>query len=124
MEQVVLVALGGAVGAAGRYGLSLAPWKGAFPGMTLLTNLLGAVCIGFLAGLALRQRLDDRWLLFWKTGVCGGFTTFSTFSLETVGLLEQGRYGLGTLYVLASVILCLLGVAVGRGISLRLFPVS
>ena len=76
------VALGGAIGAMGRYAISLIPAKTAFPILTLITNFLGAVLIGFIVGLvSKRDDLSPSVVLFWKTGVCGGFTTFSTFSL-------------------------------------------
>ena len=114
MGSVLLVGAGGALGAVGRYGLSLLPWRGDFPLPTLLTNLLGAVLIGFIAGLAGRGRLPSGWTLFWKTGVCGGFTTFSTFSLESLVLLEDGRPVLFGGYVLLSVTLCLAGVWLGK----------
>lgn len=110
--EFLLVGLGGALGAMGRYGISLLPWGGTFPLLTLLTNLLGAVAIGCVAGLS-GGVLSPGWTLFWKTGVCGGFTTFSTFSLETLNLVRQGRWGLGTLYALLSVGLCLGGVWCG-----------
>ena len=122
MGSVLLVGTGGALGAMGRYGLSLLPWRGEFPLLTLLTNLLGAVLIGFIAGLAGRGRLNPSAALFWKTGVCGGFTTFSTFSLETVDLLESGQWCKGGGYVLASVALCLAGVALGRTLVRSLAP--
>ena len=105
---------GGAVGAAGRYGLSLLPCKGDFPLLTLCTNLLGALLIGFVAGLAGRGQLSPGWTLFWKTGVCGGFTTFSTFSLESLTLLERGRWLAGGAYMALSLGLCLAGVLAGR----------
>ena len=117
MGSVLLVGAGGALGAVGRYGLSLLPWRGDFPLPTLLTNLLGAVLIGFIAGLAGRGRLPSGWTLFWKTGVCGGFTTFSTFSLESFTLLERGKWLLCGGYMFLSVALCLLGVALGQRLS-------
>lgn len=120
MGSVLLVGTGGALGAMGRYGLSLLPWRGEFPLLTLLTNLLGAVLIGFIAGLAGRGRLNPSAALFWKTGVCGGFTTFSAFSLEAVQLFEKGRHLAGSLYILLSLLLCLAGVLAGQALS-RLF---
>lgn len=114
MTSLLFVALGGALGAAGRHGLSLLPWKGAFPLLTLLTNFLGAVAIGFLSGLFSQRLLGERGKLFWQTGVCGGFTTFSTFSLEAVTLFQNGKYLLGGAYILASVALCVAGVLLGQ----------
>lgn len=82
--------------------------------MTLLTNFLGAVVIGAVAQAAGQLPMSKSAVLFLKTGLCGGFTTFSTFSLETVELLEQGRWAAGGGYILASVGLCLAGVLLGR----------
>ena len=117
ITSFLAVGAGGALGAIGRYGLSLLPFRGEFPLLTLVTNLLGAVLIGLIAGWAGRGRLSDQWTLFWKTGVCGGFTTFSTFSLESLTLLERGRWLLGGSYMVLSVALCLLGVALGQRLS-------
>ena len=117
MTGFLAVGLGGAVGAMGRYAISLLPWRGSFPLLTLLTNLLGAVLIGFVAGLAARGKLSAYAGLFWKTGVCGGFTTFSTFSLESLTLLSRQRYALAGLYMVLSVGLCLLGILLGRRLS-------
>ena len=116
---VLFVALGGALGAAGRYAISLLPFKSAFPLLTLLTNVLGALLIGFIAGFAAeRETLSPNTVLFWKTGVCGGFTTFSTFSLEAYTLLEHGKNVPAALYLVLSVGLCLLGIACGKRLSL------
>ena len=117
--NALFVGLGGAVGAVVRYGLSLLPFRGDFPLLTLVTNLLGAILIGFVAGLAGRERLSSGWTLFWKTGVCGGFTTFSTFSLESVPLLQRGRTGLALAYMALSAGLCLAGVLAGQWLSRR-----
>ena len=115
--EYLLVGLGGALGAMGRYGISLLPWSGTFPLLTLLTNLLGAVAIGCVAGLS-GGVLSPGWVLFWKTGVCGGFTTFSTFSNDGLILMKQGFYGLFATYTLLSILLgifaALGGSIVGR----------
>lgn len=113
--SVLYIFLGGGLGAACRYGLSLMPVGMDFPAMTLLTNLVGALVIGAITELAAIHGTSGAFLLFWKTGFCGGFTTFSTFSLETVTLFYRGDLAKGFLYIFLSVGLCLLGVLLGMG---------
>lgn len=120
LSRCLWVALGGGLGAVGRYLLSLIPVAGDFPVMTLCTNFLGAVVIGGLSALLDRGQLSPPASLLLKTGLCGGFTTFSAFSLETVSLLERGRILSGGLYALLSVGLCLAGVLLGRAVVSRL----
>ena len=114
ITSLLAVGTGGALGAIGRWGLSLLPFRGEFPLLTLVTNLLGAVLIGFIAGWAGRGRLSSGWTLFWKTGVCGGFTTFSAFSVETAGLLQSGKTGLAMLYTALSLLLGVTVVLLGQ----------
>lgn len=115
MFAVICVGLGGFVGAVARYLLGLITVGEGFPVMTLLINIVGAIAIGVVFEVANGGTgLAPGIVLFLKTGVCGGFTTFSAFSLESVNLLEQGRYGAGALYIVASVVLCLVGVVCGR----------
>ena len=110
----MFIGLGGALGAVCRYLMSLIPYRGDFPYITLLTNLLGAVLIGVVVGMASKNReLSPNLISFLKTGFCGGFTTFSTFSLETLSLLESHRIITGCLYASVSVVLCVAGVAIG-----------
>ena len=117
MRSVLLVGLGGALGAVCRYLIGRIPVHAPFPILTLLVNAAGAVLIGAVTGLALRGNgLSEAAVLFWKTGVCGGFTTFSAFSLESLGLLESGKPGWGALYILLSVGLCLGGGTLGRAL--------
>ena len=112
MTKLLLVGLGGALGAVCRYLISLLPVRGEVPVLTLLTNLGGALLIGLVVGMS--GRLSQNGMLFWKSGVCGGFTTFSTFSLEALRLFEGGKALLGTAYAVSSVLLCLLGVFLGE----------
>lgn len=112
------VALGGAVGSAGRYAISLIPIRTPFPAQTFITNVLGAILIGFIAGIAsTRESSSQNEVLFWKTGVCGGFTTFSTFSLEAYSLLESKAYVMGAAYIVLSVACCIAGVMIGMKLA-------
>ena len=114
----LFVALGGACGAAGRYAISLIPVKTSFPILTLVTNVLGAVLIGFVVGFAAgKSDVSENTVLFWKTGVCGGFTTFSTFSLEAFQLIESKSYVLAGAYILLSVICCIVGIVCGKKLA-------
>lgn len=115
--NIVLVGLGGAIGAVLRYLISLIPMKTSYPILTLLTNLLGAIFIGFVAGMLSHGKITKNQSLFLKTGVCGGFTTFSTFSLESVQLLEQGKVFYACSYISLSLIFCILGVILGNYLS-------
>ena len=115
----LFVALGGAVGAMGRYAISLIPVKTGFPILTLITNALGAILIGFIVGLvSKRDDISPNAVLFWKTGVCGGFTTFSTFSLEAFSLIENHRIALGGVYIVISVVFCIAGIMLGRQLAI------
>lgn len=108
--------IGGFLGAVARYALGFLPCQQDFPVITMAINFFGSVAIGVVAELAQSQRtpLPDNLVLLLKTGFCGGFTTFSTFSLETLTLLENGRYAAGSLYAAGSVVICVFGVAVGQ----------
>ena len=114
----LFVALGGAVGALGRYAISLIPLKPTFPLLTLFTNIGGAILIGFIVGLSDKHDVPDNLKVFIKVGVCGGFTTFSSFSLETYNLLKDGDFDIAILYSAISVVSCLVGVWIGRRLSL------
>ena len=107
MLNCLVVALGGGIGACLRYLIGLIPLKEpfVFPVKTLVINLLGCFVIGLVASLALKNSsLSPKLVLFVKTGLCGGFTTFSTFALETETLIKTGQSGLAILYVALSVV--------------------
>ena len=107
MLNCLVVALGGGIGACLRYLIGLIPLKEpfVFPVKTLVINLLGCFVIGLVASLAVKNSsLSSKLVLFIKTGFCGGFTTFSTFALETETLIKTGQSGLAILYVALSVV--------------------
>lgn len=119
MQGMLLVALGGAIGASARYGVGLAAARlfgTGFPWGTLTVNVLGGLAMGLLVGAFGHDRAK---VLLLGTGVLGGFTTFSAFSLETVLMLERGAFGLAGLYVAASVLAAMaalmVGLSLGRG---------
>lgn len=117
------VALGGGLGSLFRYLLSLVPVRGPFPVMTFVTNLGGAFLIGLVTALAARHNWPDNVTLLFKTGFCGGFTTFSTFSLESFRLIATQHYIMAAAYMVLSVLVCLAGVILGTMFADRLSPV-
>lgn len=106
---LITVFLGGGLGSLMRYGMQAAmhgrisPFL--FPWATLSVNILGSFLIGMFYVLSARFNLSDETRLFLTTGLCGGFTTFSTFSHEGMTLIRQGNYGTFLLYVTLSVAL-------------------
>jgi CrcB protein len=114
------VAVGSAIGGMARYGCSgfvARSFGGAFPWGTLVVNVLGSFVIGFIAA---STAPDSRWLLppaarvFLMVGFCGGFTTFSSFSLETLNLLRDGEWLWAGGNVVLSVVICLVCVWLGH----------
>lgn len=105
MINCLVVGFGGFLGAVSRYLLGLLPLKasGGFPVKTFLINIAGAFVIGLIVSFAGKKGMDPRLLLFLKVGICGGFTTFSSFALETTDLLHAGAYLPAVLYVVFSI---------------------
>lgn len=126
MMSVLCVGAGGFVGAVSRYGLGLIPLASGLPLVTLLINLVGSVVIGAVAEAAslTPTALPREAVLFLKVGLCGGFTTFSTFSLETLELIEGGQWAVAGGYALASVVLCVAGVLAGKLLARALLPAA
>ena len=118
MNAFLLVGLGGALGAIARYGSGVLTgrfWPSAFPIVTLSINVLGSLLMGLLVGAL--ARYTPAWQaearLFLAIGVLGGFTTFSSFSLDTIALIERGEVLSALLYIGLSVGLSLAGLALG-----------
>jgi fluoride exporter len=120
---LLVIGSGSFIGGIFRYLLSLfiqARFMLTFPFGTLSVNLIGCLLIGLLFGLSDKWSLTQEWRLFLVTGLLGGFTTFSAFSIETVNLLQDGQLGHATAYVTASVVLGVLAAFIGMAIT-RLF---
>jgi len=118
MQTLLLVGLGGAFGAICRYLLGVQAMRTFGPGFpygTFAANLIGGLLMGVLVGvLALRGGADqEKWRLLLGVGVLGGFTTFSSFSLEVGLMIERRTYGVAAAYSLASVVLSVTALFVG-----------
>jgi len=122
IKTLVLIAVGGAFGAVSRYGTALGVYSvfgRSFPYGTLFVNVIGSFLMGILSIMLLdRFNIGPEWRAAILVGFLGAFTTFSTFSIETLNLLEQGDLVRALLNMLLSVSLCILavwfGVSVGR----------
>ncbi len=115
LVNCLLVGAGGMIGSVGRYLFGLLPIKmyHSFPIHTLLINIIGAFMIGLIVALAEKNsNTSPQLLLFLKVGVCGGFTTFSTFSWEAMDLLQGGKFTVALVYMVLSVVLCVSAVAI------------
>lgn len=121
LTAVLAVALGGAIGSMARYGVSRiavilsVESVERFPWPTFLVNVVGSFLLGLIAAI-FRNHPQPLWWILLGTGFCGGFTTFSTFSLETLTLLEQKRYFMAGVYSLGAVAVGL----VAAGLAMRL----
>jgi fluoride exporter len=125
---VAAVAIGGALGSVARYLLGAYIQDRvsmALPVGTLVINVVGSLLLGFFVQLGLdTSAVSPEVRFFLTTGFCGGFTTFSTFSYETLRLVEDAEYGTAGFYVVASVVLSLLGCALGMGVARRLLTMG
>lgn len=115
----VLLAIGGALGTLGRFfvGVLATSISRHLPWGTILINITGSFAIGFFGTLTLasgRYPVSEEWRLFFMVGVCGGYTTFSAFSLQTLELARNGALVRAGLNIVLSVVLCIVAVAVGH----------
>jgi CrcB protein len=116
MGEIIAVGLGGMIGSILRYLIGLIPvGKLNFPIKTFVINIVGAFVIGLVAAYSLKHaNVDPKLVLFLKVGICGGFTTFSSYALETTDLMKSGHMALGLCYVILSIILGILAVMLGE----------
>ena len=115
LRNFLLVGLGGGIGAMLRFLISPVLFKsGAFPVYTMLINIIGSLCIGIIFAWSLKdEHFPEHLKFFLAAGLCGGFTTFSAFSLENLVLIRGGNYGMALIYILGSVVACLVAVFAG-----------
>lgn len=116
LQAAMLVALGGGIGAAGRYFTGKAMFAlagGAFPWGTLTVNVLGGLLMGILTEVLALRGGNEALRLFLAVGVLGGFTTFSSYSLELVLMVEKGQFSMAALYAAGSTIASVLALLLG-----------
>lgn len=114
LKNFLLVGLGGAAGSMLRYAFSVWFKHANFPLATFLVNIIGSFVIGLVFAYALRsESFATNWRLFLAAGICGGFTTFSAFSLESLLLLQQQRMGMFFLYIFGTLLLGLTSAWLG-----------
>jgi CrcB protein len=124
MAKILLILLGGALGTLARYGASgfaHQKYSGVFPIGTLTVNLVGSFLIGLLWGIAENSTLNPNLRTFLFVGILGGFTTFSTYSLETLSLLRDGAFKLALLNILLNnvlgIVLAFSGLLIAKNIT-------
>lgn len=123
MQAYLWIGIGGALGSMARYWCAVTAARlfgEAFPWGTLFINVLGSLIIGLFASLTGpvgRYVVDDNWRLFVMVGLCGGYTTFSAFSLQTLILMQDGEWLYAGAYVVASVVICLVAVWLGHALA-------
>lgn len=113
IKNVLIVGFGGMLGTVLRYLPYIIFGNHSFPFITLFINVAGSLIIGIVTGIALKNTSFSEWRLFLATGVCGGFTTFSAFSIESFMLLQQNRNIAALMYIVSSFILGILAAAAG-----------
>ncbi|HML45249.1 MAG TPA: fluoride efflux transporter CrcB [Clostridia bacterium] len=118
MRACLFVGMGGFLGTVLRYLLSMIPLQNhsGFPFITLAINVSGAFAIGLLAGISTKYA-NAEWMAFLRVGICGGFTTFSTFALEITNLFGAGKAVAGTAYIALSLLLGIAAVTAGRAMT-------
>ncbi len=104
-KNFLLVGLGGCIGSMMRYATWYFFRSTTFPAATLLVNIAGSLVIGIVIGLSIKDvDFSQGWKLFLATGICGGFTTFSAFSIENLQMLQNSKYFLSLAYICSSII--------------------
>ena len=118
IKQLLIAGIGGFIGTILRT-LAYQFFKSNYTFLnTFIINICGSLLIGIIIGLSVNHSgINNNWKLFLATGICGGFTTFSAFSLENMQLFQQEKYGLALLYIISSIVLGIVASFLGYKIS-------
>jgi fluoride exporter len=114
LKNILLVGIGSSIGGVLRYAVSLVVKNSTFPYATILVNIIGSFIIGTIFAFSLKNDNNQEQIkLFFATGICGGFTTLSAFSLENMLLLKSENYTTALLYIVLSITLSIIAVFAG-----------
>ena len=119
-KNLIIAGLGGAIGTIMRFGIYLLFKTSLFPYATLIINIIGSLMIGMVIGISLKDEVfSNNWKIFLATGICGGFTTFSAFSMENLTMIQQSRYLLSLVYIVGSVTAGIVATWVGYRLGIK-----
>ena len=114
IKNLLLVGLGGGIGSMLRYATGVLINTKYFPWSTLTVNIIGSFIIGVVFAISVKdESFLNNWKIFVATGICGGFTTFSAFSLENLNLLQSGKYSMAAIYIIVSIVLGIVAAFAG-----------
>ncbi|MEO6253877.1 MAG: fluoride efflux transporter CrcB [Ferruginibacter sp.] len=120
IKNLLVVGLGGGIGSMLRYAAGLLISSKYFPYATLAVNIIGSFIIGIVFAMSIKEEgLSAPWKLFLATGICGGFTTFSAFSLENMELLQNGKAGMAIIYIMLSILLGIIAAFLGYQLIIK-----
>lgn len=117
-KNILLAGIGGAIGSILRYLFSQMIKSISFPLATFTVNILGSFLIGIIIALSIRySAFNSQWKIFLATGICGGFTTFSSFSMENLHLLQEGKWLTSLTYTVGSILIGIIATGIGYKIA-------
>ncbi len=120
IKNLLLVGLGGGIGSVLRYAAGLLISSKYFPYATLAVNIIGSFIIGIVFAMSIKEPgISTQWKLFLATGICGGFTTFSAFSMENLELFQNGKVVIAVSYILLSIVLGIGAAFLGYQLAIK-----
>jgi CrcB protein len=117
-KNILLIGIGGAIGSVLRYLFSQMIKSASFPLATFTVNIIGSFLIGIIIALSIKHSaFNSQWKIFLATGLCGGFTTFSSFSFENLQLIQEGKWLTSLIYIAGSILLGIIATGIGYKIA-------